>query len=489
LPNQTDNVILPTNSSCIFYQPSISALIESLHNLTIESGATLTLTDATLNVSGNWVQIGDFIPGIGTVIFEGTGAQEISGTPTSFYNLTVNNSSSLILSTPVSISNSLSMLEGKIQTSSSNLLTLGINFSASLNWVNGTIVGPFKRWYEAATNSGNQTGLFPVGTSAFNRWALVEYTVAPIGSGYLTVEFKTSNASSIPGLLTNGMPLAESGVSIDEMMTEGYWEIIPSASLIGGIYSLTTRANNFLSLTNFTNCRIIKSPNNHTIWTLNGNQGPIVGSSSDFTINRTGMSGFSYFTLANPISVLPIELISFQANCLENNMVNVTWATASEHNNDYFLIEASRDGINWTTYNIVDAAQNSTAVLEYSVQVNQISTGLSYFRLSQFDLDGASETFNIATINCGNKNDLNKLKIYPNPSESIFYLDYYFDGTVESGEIKMIDSKGVLVYSKIVPFEKGNNTFHIETLNAAPGIYVIEISAGSDANRIKHSIN
>jgi subtilisin family serine protease len=56
---------------------------------------------------------------------------------------------------------------------------------------------------------------------------------------------------------------------------------------------------------------------------------------------------------------LPVELLSFNANCVENNSVTLQWETASEHNSDYFQVEKSIDGKLWLPIEKVVAAGNS----------------------------------------------------------------------------------------------------------------------------------
>lgn len=99
---------------------------------------------------------------------------------------------------------------------------------------------------------------------------------------------------------------------------------------------------------------------------------------------------------------LPIELISFDAS-LNNNNVDLYWATASEYNNDFFTIERSTDGLNWEHVTIVSGAGNSTQRLDYYIQDSRPLSGISYYRLKQTDFDGAFEYSNIVSVFNGNE--------------------------------------------------------------------------------------
>ncbi len=91
-------------------------------NMTLTAGILDAGTAANINIAGNWSNSGtSFIPGTGRVTFNGTPAQNISGTTiTDFYNVTLNNTNGLTLSTvDVNINGgaaALTFTNGKITT-------------------------------------------------------------------------------------------------------------------------------------------------------------------------------------------------------------------------------------------------------------------------------------------------------------------------------------------------------------------------------------
>jgi hypothetical protein len=98
-------------------------------------------------------------------------------------------------------------------------------------------------------------------------------------------------------------------------------------------------------------------------------------------------------------SPLPITLMTFDAFQYTSNSVKVNWTTASEQNNDYFIIENSIDGYTWKQAGVVNGAGNSNQVLNYSFIDYSPYLGLSYYRLTQVDFDGQSETFDPKAVN------------------------------------------------------------------------------------------
>ncbi len=90
--------------------------------------------------------------------------------------------------------------------------------------------------------------------------------------------------------------------------------------------------------------------------------------------------------------VTPVELLNFDVNCDE-----IAWSTASEINNNLFVIEYSDDGINWKEYLVEPGVGNSNEVFDYDISIDN-KTG--YYRLKQIDFDGTTEYLEIRFIDC-----------------------------------------------------------------------------------------
>ena len=97
-------------------------------------------------------------------------------------------------------------------------------------------------------------------------------------------------------------------------------------------------------------------------------------------------------------SPLPIELISFTGDLMDNNSVLLKWTTETETNNNYFLVEKSLDGINWSHVSKVQGAGNSLYRINYSTIDNSPIIGVNYYKLTQVDYNGQRESFNIIAV-------------------------------------------------------------------------------------------
>ena len=476
LPVAASNVIIPAAASCIANQPTILTNTVNFNNLTIETGAYLTATTGTMNVNGNWTNNGTFTSGTGTVNFTGNTAQSIGGNNASnFYNLTINKSgNSLTLSNPTTVANTLTMTAGNIVTTTTNLLTVGTSTTSvgSLNWTAGSVVGPLQRYFSATANATAASGIFPVGNTTNNRFAQVNFTANPTTGGTITAQY-------IPGICpigNQGLPATINGAYINNYEDEGYWSIAPSGgNLNTTTYSLTLHGLNLSTVTNLSALRIIKS-SNHSAWNDNvagdGNNISPVGINADFTISASNMLGFSWFNVgSNSANALPIELIAFQGTC-QDELLNLQWSTASEQNSAKYIIEKSRDLINWQTVAEKIAAGNSNYLIEYAQADTNPFEGINYYQLRQIDFDGAESKFGPISVSCNSIE--NNYVLYPNPTAGSFNVEL-FNTEQETIQCAIYDLSGKLIYQRSQVITQGSTLLYFENLELQKGSYIFKL--------------
>lgn len=110
-----------------------------------------------------------------------------------------------------------------------------------------------------------------------------------------------------------------------------------------------------------------------------------------------------YFVGAAP---LPVDLIEFKGE-FQNNKIILSWSTASEINNDYFIIEKSNDGVNYVYCNKIYGFGNKSTITNYSYCDYKINNTFIYYRLSQFDYDGVKTIFDPIVIKIPKETDNN----------------------------------------------------------------------------------
>ncbi len=482
VPATTTNVyILPSSVTCIGSNiPSVAASSNANH-VYIGTGATLNGSTQTLNVYGNWTNNGTFNRQTGTLNFTGTTDASVAGSGgNNFHNMTVNKTggAKITLGSAVSAINALTMTSGNIITTSSFLLTVGSAAATpgTLNWTDGTVVGPIKRWYTNAAQSGTLAeGIFPVGVAAHNRYARVNFASNP-GGGFITAEYK----AGVCPIGYNGLFATINGQGINNYCNEGWWEITPNGGNLNTTsYSLVLRGKSLTTVNDLTKLRIIKSTG-HSAWNDNvagdgTHEGTEAGSTlADFTLKNSAMLGFSWFDIgsdnANP---LPVALTNFSASCGNQSQAELRWTTESEQSSLKFVVEKSRELVNWILVGETPAAGNSNQQIEYSLTDYSPFADITYYRLLQVDVNGDEKVFGPVSIPCSG--DMNHIEVFPNPSNGEFTVSITSDFDDPDAVLQVIDSQGKLVKVLDCNLKQGTNSIPVVTSVYSSGLYFVRL--------------
>ncbi len=170
-------------------------------------------------------------------------------------------------------------------------------------------------------------------------------------------------------------------------------------------------------------------------------------------------------TLYNLVNggILPVEFLYVKAQAADSYNVTVSWATASEINNDYFEVERSSDGRNYDVVGKVKGAGNSERILTYDLTDRQVTSGTFYYRVRQVDFDGRFDYSEVISVTIENDVPF-ELKAYPNPTSGPVTLNIFGGGddgvkvVIRSmqGEVKkVIENAGQSVELDLSSFPKG----------------------------------
>lgn len=211
--------------------------------------------------------------------------------------------------------------------------------------------------------------------------------------------------------------------------------------------------------------------------------GTITGGGDSITFTGVNFVDGDFFTLGSldyETTPLPVELLTFYATSLENS-VQLDWKTASEQNNDYFLLQRSRDGFQFENIANVPGAGNSNVEINYDYLDTDPYNGVSYYRLIQKDFDGDSTLSNIISVNRDQFKN-NDFIIKPNPNEGNFEL-VISGKTDDVVEINIWSELGQLVFEMHVNLYQNGKTSVPINENLSSGVYII--STKSSAGVIK----
>lgn len=197
--------------------------------------------------------------------------------------------------------------------------------------------------------------------------------------------------------------------------------------------------------------------------TVFGTNTPYIG----FTASTGGLSNQQSFCL--PTSLLPVSLVDFEASCNDGAM-DLSWVTATEENNDYFTIEKSCDGTNYTLLGQVEGAGNSTSVMNYNFRDEKPCAGISYYRLSQTDINGNKYVVKNISALC-HAEDRNIL-VYPNPATDELHI-YCLDCLIEQADL--YTNMGQKISTLHADQFEYNEEKQISLRGFSPGIYYLRL--------------
>lgn len=482
IPTATTDVVINSTAA---RQPTISTGDAVVRNLTIGSGATITITDRTLDIKGNLTYNGSLAfdgSVTGTVSFtSSSGAQTISGsTPYIFNNVIFNNSSGITFSgNAITINKGLTMTAGAINLGGYNV-TLGTSdlSPGTLTYTSGRFYnGNITRWFgTGAVAVENVGGFFPIGTSTDNRPFYLGFTGLTNG-GTVRVQHTGALGSTAASFNDQNTTVAV------QVVSNSYWTVSTANSFAysGSPFSVTAGGTNFGTVSDAVNHLRLTQQGA----TLGGTAGVNSASTTDLRIRRTAFAlpanpFRAYIASTNSsLSSLPITLAHFSARPVVEG-VRLQWTTLMEDKFSHFSIERSRDGITFETLGETSANGGLNKVTHYSFVDGKAKSGRFYYRLKSVDFDGAFEYSSIERVDLENAS-MEIASIYPNPVVRNFTLSV-FEGKV--GKLVVLDKWGRQVASS--ELHEGEQDFELHDLPA--GIYYARVQTEAGIQTIKLAV-
>lgn len=418
-----------------------------------------------INIAGHWINNGTFNRGWSTVTFNGGGAQQIGGTSTTTFNDVVLNKGINIevLQNTAAIVDSFMTLTGGIFRLNAQTLTLNYGDSTALKYTaNGSIRSEdlppnygLVNWKNIG--SSVQTYTFPFRTLGT---ALIPFSVnINGGAGHeLTVGtyYPSTNPTNLlpwPTGVTNLVNYQNNPVQNTSANTvRRFWVITdPSASPTGDFTFAYDAAT--------------ESPGAGTVWSQRWAAGwqPYTAGQTNPTSNTNLSPSLGAWNtpwvLTLNTAPLPVELLSFTAKPV-GARVQLDWTTATEINNDYFSIDRTQSGHDYTFIDMVRSQGPSTFEQSYRTYDESPLLGTQYYRLKQVDFNGEFKYYGPIAVTFGKK-EFNIVSVVNNENNSYTIVFNYNSELPYS--YQLIDAMGRLITS-------GSN------MNAQVGINHLEIS-------------
>lgn len=189
------------------------------------------------------------------------------------------------------------------------------------------------------------------------------------------------------------------------------------------------------------------------------------------SITIAGLNTFSPWVLSSLAAPLPVEFVSYTGTCVSDHAV-IEWTTATETMNDYFAIEKSTDGVNYSECGRVDGNGSTTSMHQYSFIDPTALTGITYYRIRQVDFNGESSKTNAVTVNSCDQGNTTVNTWYSQGSVNVEII-----GEQEGDYVmEMMDMKGRVVLTKNTSKSSEVVVDRMSTSELEHGVYLMKVT-------------
>jgi hypothetical protein len=311
----------------------------------------------------------------------------------------------------------------------------------------------------------NTSIALPIGNTAYNPISITNKSGAS----------DVFSARVVDAVYLNGA----SGTTVTTQVVNRTWDVSKTNANAGsGVdFVFNWNANEVV------NGSLVSPKMNHftgSVWEVPTVTSTTFGSNMLTIVGYTGT--FSPFTIAEGTSALPVELTTFNTNCAEIG-TSINWQTASEHHSASFDVEKSRDGNNWSLIESIQAAGNSTTLVDYTVVDSENAMDVVYYRLKQIDQDGTSKIYGPISANCFETNDLT-VTVFPNPSVGMVTVE--MNNTIaQKVSIQICGTDGKAIVQTTNQLEIGTTQIPLSVESLKAGVYTLKIVGNNKLKTIK----
>jgi hypothetical protein len=479
------NLIFNGTSEQVFSKTGGS--ITSSVNVSIASGAivnfgTSVLDGANANfslnaggkmISANATGVAGSITVGGTKTFSSGADYEIRGVATGTFtttptastvrNFTINNTTGdVTLNQPLAVTGALTLTDGELNTTSTNLITVNDNGTVSGASNNSFVNGPIRK-------VGNDAFTFPIGRN---------------GTGYVPVAILDDNAgasNTFTAEYFRGTPPNNTNIAavagVNHISYCDYWSV--DRTVAGDIVDVqfNWNGNNVCGGVNY-----VTDPSSVKVVHYNGSQwdmsspGGGTGTSGSGSVTWTGLNNYSLFALgstsgsANPLPVLFDNVRAYT----KNDGVQLEWSNLTERDLTKYLVERSANGRDFYSINEYDPKSNQNDRADYTSFDASPLQGANFYRIKVLEVNGKIIYSKTLRVETGSKQTA--FTVYPNPVKGN-QVTVALTG-VQQGQysVRMFNSTGQDVFSKVITNHSTGVTQTLQLPTVKPGVYTMLIN-------------
>lgn len=187
----------------------------------------------------------------------------------------------------------------------------------------------------------------------------------------------------------------------------------------------------------------------------------------------TGSTDFDFFEYQKiDAAALPVEWLAVSAEVIKNSEVKVNWSTATESQNERFVVERSSDGERFTSIAGLDAVGNSPVRQDYTYTDEDPLEGFNYYRIQQQDFNGMDTYSSIVSalvIKTAEEEEI--VVLYPNPGRNEVFFS-------RPADYELLTVDGQLLSS-------GRAEQQMDVTQLPAGTYLVRIDGGKAYRWVK----
>ena len=436
----------------------------SYFNLTLSNSGAKTITGSTVNgtlsLQGTATAAGTSptFGGSSTLAFAGSSAQTSTNVefPSSGgpVNLTINNGSGVTLHAARTINGVVTFTSGILNTTATNLLTFNNGATTPGSSNTSFVNGPVRKIFNAT-----ESFTFPVGVAGTGDEPL-GITGAALNDDF-TAQYLRSSATAMGGVISPILNVSR----CDQ------WTLTKNSAPPANVgLTLSWDANSPCNANAF-----VTNPATLTIGHFNGtawdeagtSSGGYTGNATTGTVTRNNVTVFSPFSLANTAegeNPLPVKFGNIKGYA-KNGGIQIDWSIYTEYNVDHYEIERSANGLQQFASIGQTQARNANSKTEYGWIDATPLNGNNFYRIKSVDFDGKISYSVIIRVNLNHSGK--DIIVYPNPAQN-GYVSFQ-TANLQKGDytLKIINTNGQEVYKQKFVHEGGA---YSQTISLPAGI-------------------
>jgi hypothetical protein len=460
----------------------------------------------------HWVNNGTYIPGFSKVAMTGANsagvngmyAQNVSGSsPTTFYDLEINNTQHVTRKTDFTVTDSLVLRSGWLKLDSGTV-TLNKPDTGARTRVNGDLMSENApaggmyygnlRWNMSGAvlpqnytlpfvNSGGNPVMLNYKAEAGNH----DVTFATYGTGPANTPLP-QESGIYPAPVVNNINSFNVGTNNSINMVDRYWKIYnatPSAAQADITLRYAVSEQALGGNSNMVSQRWVANAGSFTpgpgwelpLWT-----------GQTFTPNAITVPDFTayadniWWTAVREEIPLPVELLDFTARPYKER-VKINWTTASELNNDKFVVERTVNMNDWSFIGELKSRGNSVVMQVYELWDNEPFNGMQYYTLLQTDLGGKTKKYGPVAVDMSKK-QFGIVSASVKAGENKITLIFHYDSS-EPYSVVVTDVAGRVVAA--VSDNPENTGLNVMEINAeiSSGVYTVTLRNSKQSDTLK----